>query len=88
MEGAGRSKFISKAFIAPKEVLRNMARSKGVKNTEKMTVMELLTAAKVVPTHALIKEYAAKWGINVSRKDSKEKIIRIIRRYEFIHAPK
>jgi len=86
MEGAGRSKFISKAFLAPKDVLRNLAKGKGIKNTDTMTVMELLIAAKVVPTHALIKQYATKWGIKVSRKDSKEKIIRLIRRYEFIHA--
>jgi hypothetical protein len=85
MEGAGRSKFISKAFITPKETLIQLAQNKGIKGADKMTVINLLKNLKLVPTHSLIKEYATKWGIKVSRGDGKEKIIRLIRRYEFIH---
>lgn len=88
MEGAGRSKFMSRAYLQPKPVLVNLAKGKNIVGADKMTVVELLTALKLMPTHALIRESATKYGIPVSRGDGKEKILRLIRRYEFIRSPK
>lgn len=85
LEG-GRAKFISKAFLLPRQGLEDIARGKGIKNYDTLTVYGLLEATKLVPTHAQIKEYATKWQIPVRRGDGKEKIIMLIRRYEFLHA--
>lgn len=84
MEGGGRSKFISKAFLLPKEDILELARAKKIVGADKMTIFALLSALKMVPTHAQIKEHAASYGIKVSRGDGKEKILRLIRRYYFI----
>lgn len=87
MDG-GRARFISKAFLLPRQGLEDIAKSKGVKNYDQLTVFGLLEATKLAPTHAQIKEYAAKWNIPVRRGDGKEKLVMLIRRYEFLHQRK
>lgn len=81
--GAGRTKFMSRAFLLPKTELIALAHTKGIKGHSTMTVMQLLDALKLTPTYRLINEHAAKFDIPARRADGKAKIIRLIRRLHF-----
>ena len=83
MDGGAKAKFISKAFLLPKKDLVSLAKQGKVVGADKMTVFQVLSALKLIPTNEMIQEYATTYGIKVSRADNKEKLVRSIRRYHF-----
>ena len=79
-DGAGRSKIISRGFVAPKKTLVLNAKASGVKGASKLTIMALLEKTKSVPSTAQLKTEATKYGLKFTKSATKEEMIKAIRR--------